>query len=119
MLAASVLHHLRSDAQWRAVCEKIYRTLRPGGAIWVFDLIESSIPEAQAIMRRRYGEYLTQLQDEAFRDQVFAYIEEEDTPRPLTSQLDLLREAGFSQVDVLHKNSCFAAFGATKAAAGA
>jgi len=45
---------------------------------------------------------------------VFAYIEGEDTPRPLVYQLDLLREAGFAEVDVLHKNSCFAAFGALK-----
>jgi tRNA (cmo5U34)-methyltransferase len=114
ILAASVLHHLRSDAQWRAVFEKFYRALRPGGAIWLFDLIESSIPEAQTIMWRRYGEYLTQVRDEAYRDQVFAYVEEEDTPRSLAFQLDLLREVGFSQVDVLHKNSCFAAFGAVK-----
>ena len=65
-------------------------------------------------MWRRYGEFLTQVKDEAYRDQVFAHIEEEDTPRPLTLQLDLLREVGFSQVDVLHKNGCFAAFGAVK-----
>ena len=65
-------------------------------------------------MRRRYGEYLTQLKDEAYRDQVFAYVEKEDTPRSLMFQLDLLREVGFSQVDVLHKNACFAAFGAVK-----
>jgi len=114
ILAASVLHHLRSDAQWRAVFEKFYRALRPGGAIWIFDLIESSIPEAQAIMWRRYGEYLTQFKDEAYRDQVFAYIEEEDTPRSLAFQLDLLRGVGFSLFDVLHKNNCFAAFGAVK-----
>jgi tRNA (cmo5U34)-methyltransferase len=114
ILAASVLHHLRSDAEWRAVFEKFYRALRPGGAIWIFDLIESSIPEAQAIMWRRYGEYLTQLKDAEYRDQVFAYIEEEDTPRSLAFQLDLLRNVGFSRVDVLHKNSCFAVFGAVK-----
>ena len=114
ILAASVLHHLRTDTQWRAVFEKFHRALRPGGAIWIFDLIESTIPKVQATMWRRYGEYLTQVKDQAYRDQVFAYIEGEDTPRPLTFQLDLLREVGFSQVDVLHKNSCFAAFGAVK-----
>jgi tRNA (cmo5U34)-methyltransferase len=32
----------------------------------------------------------------------------------LLFQLDLLRQAGFTQVDVLHKNVCFAAFGAVK-----
>jgi tRNA (cmo5U34)-methyltransferase len=30
-------------------------------------------------------------------------------------QLDLLRQVGFSEVEVLHKNGCFAAFGAIKA----
>jgi tRNA (cmo5U34)-methyltransferase len=29
-------------------------------------------------------------------------------------QLDLLRHVGFTRVDVLHKNVCFAAFGAVK-----
>jgi len=29
-------------------------------------------------------------------------------------QLDLLRSVGFKEVEVLHKNSCFAAFGAIK-----
>jgi tRNA (cmo5U34)-methyltransferase len=29
-------------------------------------------------------------------------------------QLDLLREVGFRQIEVLHKNVCFAAFGAVK-----
>ena len=115
ILAASVLHHLRDDSQWRSVFEKFYKALRPGGSVWIFDLIDSSIPEVQSTMRRRYGEYLTQLKDEAYRDQVFAYIEKEDTPRSLMFQLDLLREVGFSQVEVLHKNACFAAFGAVKA----
>ena len=30
---------------------------------------------------------------EQYRDQVFAYVEKEDTPRPLLFQLDLLRQA--------------------------
>ncbi|MGA2259269.1 MAG: class I SAM-dependent methyltransferase [Thermoguttaceae bacterium] len=114
ILAASVLHHLRDDSQWRSVFTKFFRGLRPGGSFWIFDLIESSIPEVQFTMRRRYGEYLTQLKDEAYRDHVFAYVEKEDTPRSLMFQLDLLREVGFSQVEVLHKIACFAAFGAVK-----
>ena len=115
ILAASVLHHLRDDSQWRAVFAKFCMSLRPGGSIWIFDLIDSSIPKVQATMRHRYGEYLTQLKDEAYRDQVFAYVEKEDTPRSLMFQLDLLRQVGFSQVEVLHKNACFAAFGAVNA----
>ncbi|MCE9568041.1 MAG: hypothetical protein K8U57_39065 [Planctomycetes bacterium] len=91
-----------------------YRALRPGGSVRVFDLVESTIPAVQALMRARYGEYLSGLKGDDYRDHVFAYVEREDTPRPLTFQLDLLREVGFAQVEVLHKNVCFAAFGAVK-----
>jgi tRNA (cmo5U34)-methyltransferase len=116
ILAAAVLHHLRTDAEWRAVFTSFHRWLRPGGSVWVFDLVESPIPAVQEMMWRRYGEYLVALKDEAYRDHVFAYVEREDTPRPLTFQLDRLREAGFGPADVLHKNNCFAAFGAVKSA---
>lgn len=115
ILAAAVLHHLREDAQWQSVFAAFYRALRPGGSLWIFDVVESSVPAVQRLMWRKYGEYLTQFKDEAYRDHVFAYVEQEDTPRPLVFQLDLLRQVGFSQVDVLHKNVCFAAFGAVKA----
>ena len=114
ILAAAVLHHLREDAQWQSVFAAFYRALRPGGSLWIFDLVESSVPAVQRLMWRKYGEYLTEFKDEAYRDHVFAYVEHEDTPRPLVFQLDLLRKVGFSQVDVLHKNVCFAAFGAVK-----
>jgi tRNA (cmo5U34)-methyltransferase len=114
VLAAAVLHHLRTDSEWRDVFTAFHRALRPGGSVWVFDLVESSIPAVQGLMRRRYGEYLTRLKDDAYRDHVFAYVEKEDTPRPLLFQLDMLRQVGFDQVEVLHKNVCFAAFGAVK-----
>ncbi len=114
ILAAAVLHHLRTDDEWRAVLQKFYDALRPGGSVWIFDLIESSIPEVQDLMWRRYGEYLAAFKDEPYRDAVFAYIAKEDTPRSVVFQLDLLRTVGFQEVEILHKNSCFAAFGAVK-----
>jgi tRNA (cmo5U34)-methyltransferase len=112
--AAAVLHHLRSAEEWEAVFTAFFRALRPGGSLWISDLVEHSIPSVQALMWRRYGEYLTGLRDESYRDHVFAYVEKEDTPRPLVFQLDLLRQVGFGAVDVLHKTSTFAAFGAVK-----
>jgi tRNA (cmo5U34)-methyltransferase len=114
ILAAAVLHHLRTDAEWHAVFQAFHRALRAGGSLWIFDLVDSSLPPVAALMHDEYGRYLTQLKNEAYREQVFAYVEKEDTPRPLVYQLDLLREVGFSGVDVLHKNVCFAAFGAVK-----
>ena len=114
IMAAAVLHHLRSDAEWEAVFSKLYRAIKPGGSFWISDLIQHSTPAIQAMMWQRYGEYLTSLKDEAYRDHVFAYVEQEDSPRPIMFQLDLLRQVGFREVEILHKNSSFAAFGAIK-----
>ena len=114
VLAASVLHHLRDDAEWRSVFNAFHRALRPGGSLWIFDLVESSIPAIQRLFWERYGDYLTGLKDMAYRDHVRAYVEKEDTPRPLVFQLDALRQAGFHRIDVLHKNLCFAAFGGVR-----
>jgi tRNA (cmo5U34)-methyltransferase len=114
--AAAVLHHLRTTNEWEAVFSAFFRALRPGGSLWISDLVEHSIPTVQAVMWERYGEYLAGLRDEAYRDHVFAYVAREDTPRPLVFQLDLMRSVGFSGVDVLHKTSTFAAFGAVKSA---
>lgn len=114
ILAAAVFHHLRGDAEWREVFAKCCAALKPGGSIWISDLIEHDSPAVQAVMWRRYGDYLAQLKGEAYRDQVFGYIAQEDTPRSLQYQLHLLQEVGFKTVDVLHKHSVFAAFGAIK-----
>jgi len=117
IMAAAVLHHLRAETEWRAVFTKIFRALKPSGSFWISDLIEHSHPPIQALMWARYGEYLKTLKDETYRDGVFAYIAQEDSPRPLLFQIDLLRETGFQSVEILHKNSCFAAFGGIKAKA--
>jgi tRNA (cmo5U34)-methyltransferase len=114
IMAAAVFHHLRADAEWEAVFAKCYAALKPGGSLWISDLIAHDDPVVQAAMWQRYGEYLTQLKGEAYRDQVFGYIEQEDTPRPLLYQLHLLKQVGFRSVEVLHKNAMFAAFGAVK-----
>jgi tRNA (cmo5U34)-methyltransferase len=114
ILAAAVFHHLRGADEWRSVFAKCHAALRPGGALWIFDMLEHSTPAVQALMWERYGEYLVAFKGEQYREQVFGYIEQEDTPRPLMFQIDLLREVGFQEVEILHKNSVFAAFGALK-----
>jgi len=115
IVAAAVLHHLRTEAEWEMIFRRFHSCLRPGGSIWIADLIEHDLSAIQKMMWERYGTYLSQLKDEAYRDAVFNYIEKEDSPRSLLFQIDLLRRVGFKNVEILHKNSVFAAFGALKA----
>ena len=114
IFAAAVFHHLRSDDEWRDVFAKCYAALRPNGSLWISDLIEHAAPAVQAVMWQRYGDYLAQARNAQYRDEVFAYIEKEDSPRSLLFQIDMLRQVGFRTVEILHKNSCFAAFGAIR-----
>lgn len=114
VIAAAVFHHLRGEHEWRSMFSKCFHSLRPGGSIWISDLITHEINVVDGLMWKRYGDYLTGLKGESFRDEVFDYIDAEDSPRSVLFQLDLLKEVGFRKVDILHKNSCFAAFGAIK-----
>ena len=113
-VAAATLHHLRGEEEWSRVFAAIRGWLRPGGSLWISDLVEHRPAALQEMMWERYGDYLAGLKGPEYRDQVFAYIQREDTPRPLVWQFDRLRQAGFAEVEVLHKNTCFAAFGAIK-----
>lgn len=110
ILAGAVLHHLRDDADWQSTFARFHRWLTPGGRIYVSDLAYFDVPDAQAVMWERYGQYLDKLGGAETRDKVFAYIDKEDSPRSLPYQLDLLKASGFSRYDVLHRNSVFACY---------
>lgn len=114
IIAAAVLHHLRDDDDWKHAFQKIYNLTAPGGSIWITDMISHENKSVREMMWKRYGHYLESIGGKDYRDKVFVYIEKEDSPRPITWQLDLLKNAGFSSVEILHKNSCFASFGAIK-----
>jgi len=114
IIAAAVLHHLREYQDWKEVFAKIFRLLKPGGSFWVTDLVCHENVSIQKLMWNRYGNYLKSKGGDDYREKVFDYIDREDSPRSVTFQLDLMRDSGFESVDVLHKNSCFSAFGGIK-----
>ncbi|MDB6080312.1 MAG: tRNA (Cmo5U34)-methyltransferase, partial [Akkermansiaceae bacterium] len=110
ILAAAVLHHLREDADWENVFAKLHRWLKPGGRLYVADLMLFDDPPIQELMWKRYGDYLSGLGGPEYRDKVFDYIEKEDSPRSLPYQLKLLERTGFTSYEVLHRNSVFACY---------
>lgn len=114
VLAAATLHHLRDDADWEMLFAKVYKALKPGGSFWVSDLITHNSELITTLFEDRYSRYLETLGGPEYRQKVWDYVRYEDTPRSLNYQLALLEKVGFSQIDVLHKNACFAAFGAIK-----
>jgi tRNA (cmo5U34)-methyltransferase len=114
IVAAAVLHHLRDDGDWEDTFVKLYNLTASGGVLLVSDLVTHTHPRLHTQMWRRYGEYLKGLGGEEYVKKVFDYIEKEDSPRPLMYQLDLARRVGYREVEVLHKNTTFAAYVAIK-----
>lgn len=116
VLAAAVLHHLRDEQDWEAVLAGLFNTLRPGGGLWIVDLVDAQTAAAKAAADVQFADYLKQLGGETLCDEVLAYIAKEDSPRPLVWQLELMRRVGFESLDVLHKHGPFAAYGGTTGA---
>jgi len=113
IVAAAVLHHLREENEWIAMFAKLHASLRPGGSLWIWDLVEHDIPGLQEEMWSRYGDYLAGLKGEEYRRKVLEYVTYEDSPRSVAFQLHHLRAAGFT-ADVVHKQGCFAALCAVR-----
>ncbi len=114
IMAGAVLHHLRDDYDWEFVFGKIHSWLKPGGSFWISDLIEHDSEEINKLFINKYGDYIESLGGADYRKHVLDYVQKEDSPRSLTYQLDLLKKVGFTDIEILHKNMCFAAFGGVK-----
>jgi len=114
ILAAATLHHLRDDDDWEAMFTKICKWLKPGGSFWISDLITHDAQPIANLFEDQYMHYLETLGGPEYRQKVLDYVHYEDTPRSLNYQLALLEKVGFTSIDILHKNSSFAAFGGIK-----
>ncbi len=114
IIAAATLHHLRDDFDWESVFTNMYRMLKPGGSFWISDLITHDSEPLTRLFHQKYSNYLDTLGGPEYRKKVLKYVAYEDTPRSLNYQTELLKKVGFKQVEMLHKNSLFAAFGGVK-----
>ncbi len=110
ILAGAVLHHLRDDQDWESVFTKLFRSLKQGGCLMISDLVSQDTALLNAYIWEKYGEYLEGKGGAEYRKKVLDYVEKEDSPRSINYQLDVMKKVGFTRVEVLHKNLCFAAF---------
>ncbi|MBN1184542.1 MAG: class I SAM-dependent methyltransferase [Bacteroidales bacterium] len=114
VMAAAVFHHLRSEDEWVDVFKKIYKSMKAGGSFWISDLVVHETDTVNEIMMESYKNYLYNVGGSEYANAVLDCIEMEDTPRSLHFQLQMLEKTGFSKLEILHKNACYAAFGGIK-----
>lgn len=114
IVAGAVLHHLREESDWLNAFGQFHRWLKPGGRLFVADIAVYDDEKLQELVWKRYGAYLDSVAGTDYRKKTFAHIEKEDTPRSIPFQFEMLRRAGFSNWDVLHRNSITSCYFATK-----
>jgi tRNA (cmo5U34)-methyltransferase len=114
ILAGAVLHHLRDDQDWETTFKKLFKLLKPGGCLMISDLITQDTALLNNYTWERYGDYLEEVGGKEYRSKVLEYVAKEDSPRSMNYQLDLMKNIGFSSVEILHMNMCFGAFGGIK-----
>jgi tRNA (cmo5U34)-methyltransferase len=110
IVASAVFHHLRDGADWNAVFARMYSALKPGGCLFVSDLISQENNVLADYFWGKYADYLTETGGKDYCKKVLDYCEKEDTPRSMVYQLEIMKKAGFQVVDILHKNICFGAY---------
>jgi len=114
IMAATVLHHLRTPEEWELVFSKVYKSLRKGGSFWINDVIIHENETMSAMMLQAWFDTISTYLPEAEVTWCKGQYNKEDTPQTLNFQLELMKRVGFKETHVLHKHFNFAAFGGIK-----
>ncbi|MDR3112305.1 MAG: class I SAM-dependent methyltransferase [Elusimicrobiota bacterium] len=114
IFAGATLHHLRSDVEWKSVFLKIFNCLSSVGCFIISDLVVQNNPLLTKYVYEGWSNYLEQTGGKNYCKQILELSGKEDTPRSVNFLTKTLCESGFSNVEVLHKNMCFALICAEK-----
>jgi tRNA (cmo5U34)-methyltransferase len=114
IIASASLHHLRGDAEWESVFAKIGRSLKKGGCFIISDLVKQNDERLTALVYEGWARYLEETGGPSFRDEIINFSKKEDTPRPVNYLAYLLQKNGWTNIESLHKNMCFATLCAVK-----
>jgi tRNA (cmo5U34)-methyltransferase len=115
IVSALSIHHIDNDAK-RALFDKIFKALRPGGTFVNAEQVAGPTPEID----RRYKElWLEQVREAgATPDQIAdsLYRQQDDRCATVEEQLDWMRRAGFTDADCWFKDNRFAVLSGTRPA---
>jgi len=115
VISSLALHHIVSDHDKKAIYQKIYDALAPGGSFFNADIVLGSNDLVQELYMDRWREFMYRSfsKDETDNVRIPRY-HKEDSPARLIDHLRWLDEVGFAAVDVIWKHYNFAVYGGWK-----
>jgi tRNA (cmo5U34)-methyltransferase len=116
IVSSLALHHVISDEDKKAVYQRFYHALGPGGSFYNADLVLGSDDEMQQLYMKRWTEFMGRSLPRGEVDHmVLPRYRQEDSPAKLVDHLRWLSEVGFRSVDVVWKYYNFAVYGGKRA----
>jgi len=115
IISSLALHHLQTDEEKIAIYQKIYDSLKEGGAFYNADNVLASSKYLEKISIEHWKEFMRKSMTDKEIDELWLpRYYEEDYPAPIIQHVDWLRDIGFKNVDVTWKYILGAVFGGIK-----
>jgi tRNA (cmo5U34)-methyltransferase len=121
IVSSLAIHHL-NEIEKSYLFKYVYTKLKKGGVFINYDPVLSSSEELEQLNLMMWKEWVLNLEAKISprRDKSFDYIpsqykdNKDNVPSTLDSQLEMLKQAGFSDVNLFYKYGLFCLFGGRK-----
>jgi tRNA (cmo5U34)-methyltransferase len=115
IISSLALHHLQTDQEKISIYQKIYDSLKEGGAFYNADSILASSEYLENVNMKQWKLFMRKtISNKEIEEKWLPTYYEEDYPAPLIKHVDWLRDIGFKNVDVTWKYINGAVFGGIK-----
>ena len=115
IVSSLALHHLETDKDKLKFYEKIYSALNPAGMFINIDVVLGGNEKLQKVYMRKWRDFMIKsVSENEIESKWLPNYYAEDSPIRLTEHLDMLKNCGFSLVDVVYKFYNYAVYCAKK-----
>ena len=111
IMSSLALHHLETDDDKLRFYQKIYAALNPSGMFINIDVVLGGDDSLQNVYMKKWQEFMAQsVSGEEIKNKWLPNYYAEDRPAKLTAHLDMLKDSGFSSIDVIYKYYNYAVY---------
>ncbi|MFC1478677.1 class I SAM-dependent methyltransferase [Candidatus Margulisiibacteriota bacterium] len=115
IISSLALHHIVTDAEKIAMYKKLFQALNIGGVFYNADVVLGATGYLQELYIEEWKNFmLKSVSEEEIETKWLPKYYSEDHPAKLTDHLEWMKEAGFSNIDVVRKYYGGAVWGGIK-----
>lgn len=115
IVSSLALHHLETDSDKQLFYNKIYKALKEGGVFINGDVVKAQTEKLQETFIEKWVAYMNRSVDiKEINEKWLPNYYAEDRPIPLMSHLEMLKNAGFKDIDVVWKYYGFSVYKGSK-----